>query len=182
MKKCFALTRTFGMLALGATVALPLVFFAVPASAGTGTGTLTVQATVNASCSVSDGTLNFGTYDPTAGADNSSSSVNVTCTNGTGFSVAMGDGKNGTSDTTRAMDDGNGHTLGYQLYTDTNRANVWVSTCSQTPANPAPSATDCDYGVGNGSASSVTVYGQIPAGQYVTAGSYTDSVTMTVNF
>ena len=43
-------------------------------------------------------------------------------------------------------------------------------------------ATNWVSGTGNGSAQAITVYGQIPAAQYVTPGSYTDTITVSVTY
>jgi spore coat protein U-like protein len=37
-------------------------------------------------------------------------------------------------------------------------------------------------GTGNGSAQSLSVYGQIPDGQYVAPGAYSDTITVTVTY
>ena len=64
--------------------------------------------------------------------------------------------------------------LGYLLYSDTGRANVWGCQAStQFPYVSASSATT----------TAMTVYGRIPAGQDVApAANYADTVTITLNF
>lgn len=175
--------KAFGLAALGAAVAVPLAFTATPAQAATSTGTLTVTATVQASCSIGNATLAFGTIPDLSAATNGSTTFDVNCTKTTPYSVAMGDGVNGGgTDTTRAMSDGT-DTLNYQLYTDSGYSDVWVSSCSAAPADPAPSATDCAYGVGSGIAQTINVYGTIAAGQNVgPSAAYSDTVTMTVTY
>jgi spore coat protein U-like protein len=37
-------------------------------------------------------------------------------------------------------------------------------------------------GTGNGAIQALTVYGQTPAGQYVSPGSYTDTITATITY
>jgi spore coat protein U-like protein len=37
-------------------------------------------------------------------------------------------------------------------------------------------------GTGNGNAQTLTVYGQLPAGQYVTPGAYADTITATITY
>jgi spore coat protein U-like protein len=57
--------------------------------------------------------------------------------------------------------------LGYALYSDTGRTVNFATTASIT---------------GSGAAQPITIYGQIPAGEYVAPGSYTDTITATVTY
>lgn len=162
----------------GGAVALALA--TSPAMADTATGTLTVNATVEASCSIDNATLDFGNIADLGTDTDASQGLKVTCTKNTDYSIAMDEGQNGSgngSSITRAMSDGTDQ-LSYQLYTDSSRNNVWEDSC----ASPA-TGTDCAYGTGTGTQqTNITVYGRVPANQNVEAGSYTDTVTMTVTF
>jgi spore coat protein U-like protein len=62
--------------------------------------------------------------------------------------------------------------LGYSLYRDSGLTQNWGVTIG----------TDTASGTGNGAAQPITVYGQVPAGQYVTPGSYADTITATVTY
>jgi len=171
-----AFGKAFGLAALGAAVMVPLAFVATPAQAAVANGTLTVTATVQASCTITNATLGFGTIADLGAATNGSTTFDVNCTKTTPYSIAMSDGQNGSSDTTRAMSDGT-DTLKYQLYTDSGYSDVWASTCSGTPG------TDCAYGTGIGTAQTINVYGTVAAGQNVEPSTaYSDSVTMTVTY
>jgi spore coat protein U-like protein len=71
--------------------------------------------------------------------------------------------------------------LNYNLYLDASRTQVWgdgtLGTAVLSVANPA------NTNPGNTSrAVDATVYGRIPALQDVSAGAYTDTVVVTVNF
>jgi spore coat protein U-like protein len=65
--------------------------------------------------------------------------------------------------------------LTYNLFLDSTRTTIWGNNTGGTshygPTNP-PNNTNVN----------ITIYGRIPAGQDVSAGSYTDSITATVNF
>jgi spore coat protein U-like protein len=137
------------------------------ASAATATTSFAVSATVADSCTVSAAALSFGAY-AVASDSAATTTVTATCTNGTTYHVALDDGGNFT--TTRRMTDGTSF-LEYELYTDAGHATRWGST----------DTTDVD-GTGDGSAQALTVYGLVPSGQFVTAGSYTDTINITVTY
>jgi spore coat protein U-like protein len=137
----------------------------------TATTTLAVSASVQATCVVATpSALAFGTYVPATGAT-SSTTISVTCTNTTGWNIGLDQGANGSSVTTRQMKNGSA-TLNYSLTSDAGGSTNWGNTVG----------TDTVSGTGNGSAQSSTVYGKVPTGQYVTPGSYTDTVNVTVSY
>lgn len=158
--------------ALGAALAVAGAFCltSTHALAATATSSFTVSATVNATCLINAGNLSFGTY--TGSTVNATSSISVTCTNTTPYNVGLNAGTaSGATVTTRAMTGTNG-TLSYSLYSDSGMTTNWGNTVG----------TDTVSGTGNGSAQSLTVYGQIPSGQYVAPGSYSDTITATVTY
>ncbi len=135
--------------------------------------TIPVSATVEGACTL-EGTpaLAFGTYDPAGGAGTASTTFKVICTVGTGYTITFDRGENETSGV-RAMSDGAGGVLTYQLSKDS------------AGTQPLDGATGTFTGTGSGRAASgtandVTVYGTIPAGQYVAPGAYADNVIATV--
>jgi spore coat protein U-like protein len=156
------------------TLTKPVLLFALlaaipsAASAGTAATSFTVSATVADSCTVSAAALDFGSYTVTS-ASAATTTVTVTCTNDTAYHVALSDGGNFT--TTRRMVSNVTNFLEYELYTNEGRTTRWGNT----------EATDVD-GTGNGSAQALTVYGLVPSGQFVTAGSYTDTIDVTVTY
>jgi spore coat protein U-like protein len=166
--------------AAGVAVLLGL-YTAVMAQAATATGSLTVQMTITASCTISAATLNFGTLSGTsviAVATNASVNVSVTCTNGSPYSIAMNNGAN-ASGSQRRMTNGTGF-INYNLFTDAGRTSPWTTATSSTTCT---STNSCYLGTGNGAAQSVPVFGQVPAvGSAPTAGTYTDTVTMTITY
>jgi len=62
--------------------------------------------------------------------------------------------------------------LNYQLYSDSARSTIWGNTVG----------TDTVTGSGTGLALDHTVYGSIPAAQVVPAGSYQDTITVTISY
>jgi spore coat protein U-like protein len=162
-KKVLLLTAAIGLVSVGAF-------------AGNTSGNLSVTANVTAACVIntSSGAVAFGGYNPTSGtALTATGSFTLQCTNGANPTVLMGQGANpgtGSSDAApvRQMASG-GYMLGYQLYSDSARSLVWDNATGVS--EPA-----------NGTLQTITVYGSIPAGQNVGAGSYTDTVVVNVNY
>ena len=62
------------------------------------------------------------------------------------------------------------NTLSYVITQDAGRVTNWGL------------ATGTVAGTGNGSAQTLVVYGRIAAGQYVTPGAYSDTITATVTY
>jgi spore coat protein U-like protein len=154
-------------------VALGLVVAAAPvADAATASANLTVTATVVSTCSVGAGSLAFGNYDPTAASNvDQAGTFQVTCTKGTSATVGLDTGSN-ASGSTRRMTDGTDF-LSYELFKETARTNVWGNSGAGLVALAAAPSN---------AAQTVTVYGRISGSQDVRAGSYSDTVIITVTF
>lgn len=119
------------------------------------------------------GSITFAAYVPDATADNDgATTVSVRCTKDTPVTIAMNAGQGaGATEAARILtspDD----TLEYSLYTDSSRSDVWGSGAAAVGFN----------GDGLLSTTSLNVYGRIEAGQDVTPGSFTDSVTVTLTY
>ena len=155
------------------------LLFANSALAATATATFQVTATVADSCLVSATNLNFGAYDSVAAtALDGTSTITVTCTAKTAYTIGLDAGLQsaGATGTTRAMigDDTDTTLLNYELYTETGRTTAWgaISGTGTTVAQSALTGGPIGY----------TVYGQIPALQYVPAASYVDTINVTVAY
>lgn len=159
-------------LVMGATAAAAgLALSNLPAAASTATTTFNVTATVQATCLVSGSNLAFGTYSGSAIA--MTTTLSVTCTNGTTYNVGLNAGTaSGATVTTRAMTGPGSATLSYAMYQDSGHTTNWGNTVG----------TDTKSGSGNGSAQTLTVYGQLAASQYPSPGSYSDTITATVTY
>jgi spore coat protein U-like protein len=150
---------------------LALSLLSGQAQAATASTTFSVTATVAATCTISATNLAFGSY--TGALTNATSTISVTCTNTTGYNVGLDAGTStGATVTTRKMTGPAGATLAYALYQDSAHTVNWGNTVG----------TDTVSGMGNGSAQTLTVYGQVPAGQFVTPGAYTDTITVTITY
>lgn len=147
------------------------------AVASTATSNLDISASVPANCTISTSPLSFGSYDPIGNNSDLSGTgtVTTTCTSGASATITLGQGSNPGGGSTNAspsrrLADG-ANRLSYFLYQDNAGTTVWGNTAG---TGVAPTA--------NGTAQDSNVYGAIPAGQNVPAGSYSDTVTATVTY
>ncbi|URM42268.1 MULTISPECIES: spore coat U domain-containing protein [Acinetobacter] len=156
------------------------------ANAATATGTLTVKATVTNSCvlntsatgTTTNAVLDFGTLSSLASnvdADTTTTggtSIKVLCNNTVPWTLAFDAGKNAQT-TQRRMIGGatSNEYIPYNLFSDTGHATA------------IGIATTAYSGTGTGNVQTVNVYGRIPAGSTLpSAGSYVDTVTITVTY
>lgn len=162
---------------LAAAFALSGVAFV--ASAATVTSTMGVQIIIQNACDVTTTAptdLDFGTHGLLDAAVNETTAggITVTCTNGASYNIGLDAGANPSTAgdiNTRRMAAGS-EFVGYQLYSDAARTSAWGNTIS----------TDTVASTGTGAAQSFPVYGQVPAQATPTAGTYTDTVTVTVTY
>jgi len=160
-------------LAAGAVLAAGFLLAPQAATAATVTDTIAVTVTVQSACVVAASPLAFGNYNPTSSANvDASTTVNVTCTQGTTYNVGLNAGTTSGGTTTVRKLNASGKTLNYALYQDAARSTNWGNTVN----------TDTVPGTAGTAAATLTVYGRIPGSQNTTAGAYTDSVTVTVTY
>ena len=148
--------------------------------AATATDSMAVSTSVSMSCTITAGAMTFASYDPTAAADNdATATITSTCTTGGAAVITMGQGSRaqvGSTDAIplRAMfngDEGGPEDLDYHLYSDSAGGTVWGNTAGTGKAITA-----------DGTAQNFTAYGRIPKNQTVGAGSFSDSVAVTLTY
>jgi spore coat protein U-like protein len=166
--------KAFNLKALVAAVAM---IGCASAMAGSQNATMTNTATVVNSCSIT--AQGFSTpYNPIATSPaQAQGTVSYSCANsGSTASIALDEGANGSGNGTatplRNLKSGS-NMLPYNLYLDSAYANVWGND---------PDVNEYTGLTQDGNTYSVTVYGQIPAGATAPVGTYTDTVTATINF
>jgi spore coat protein U-like protein len=164
------MSRTVKLSAALASALAVLLIGDAPVSAATATGTVTVTASVAKNCTLSSPNLAFGAYDPTAATPlDVSTTLTVTCTKTTAWTVALGNGSNFASPNRRMKDATSGDFLQYELYSDAAHTTVWNG-ASTVPGTGTP-------------ASQPTIYGRVAINQFVTpAAVYSDSVVATITF
>jgi spore coat protein U-like protein len=166
------------------SIALAGLIAAGSAAAATSpaSGSFNVTANVQGSCQVTATTdIAFGTYDPAdvnfATPLDKNGSVSVRCVKGMSPTVTLDQGLHGTGTCTapaRAMKDAaSTATLGYDIYSDSAHASAWGCDASNDVAFTAAAST---------TATTLTTYGRIPAGQNIGLGSFSDTVTVEVAF
>lgn len=142
--------------------------------AATVTTTFQVTATVNSACTVSATNLDFGVYDPSAADNDKTSTITVTCTLATPYDIGLNEGVNGGTVLTRKMKHATlTDLINYSLFSNAGRTVNWGQTVSTDTVYVASAL---------GTPEVHTVYGRIATGQYVTAGSYSDTISVTVTY
>lgn len=145
---------------------------------------LSGHAATTVNCTVSAGSIAFGVYNPLSAApDTSTGTLRITCTgSGSGSktetaALTVSTGLSG-SYATRKMFSGT-NALEYNIY--------WSTAYSQVMGDGsggsfAGSAGPFTVPAGGSNFATGTMYGMIPAGQDVAAGSYSDTLVVTVEY
>ncbi len=129
-----------------------------------------------AACTITTTAVSFGSYNVFAGsADDGTGQITYRCTGPPTPLVTIQLDKGGsTSFSPRQMRRGS-ETLNYNLYLDSTRSTIWGDgtggTQTYSRSNPP-----------NGQNINVSVFGRVPAGQDVSAGTYSATVTATIFF
>jgi spore coat protein U-like protein len=166
-------------LALLATASLSgLIPSTEPVSAATQTATVNTQAQINAACTMNvTANLNLPPYDINSGTPfTASGSFDVTCTQDSPIFVTMSQGLNpgpGSTDTNpvRQLSAGGTDRINYGLYLDAAYTIPWGNTFGSGASLNGEAGGD-----------TLQLYVEIPAGQTVMSGVYTDTVTATVTY
>lgn len=137
----------------------------------TATTSFQVTAIVPTACTLSANPLAFGNY--TGAALNSTTTILVACSKSATYNVGLNAGTStGATVATRSMTGPVAALLSYKLFSNAGLTANWGNTVG----------TDTVTGTGSGAAQSLIVYGQVPAGQLVRPGSYTDTITATLTY
>lgn len=150
-------------------LAVALATVPVFASAADVNSSFIVRATVVPACSVTATDVTVASYDPNAAAPTTATStVNVTCTKGTTFHTTL-------SSANKFLLTGAGtDTLSYQIFQGAGTTGtVWAN---------ATTSNQLDGTAKNKNATPFTATIAIDAGQDVLAGTYSDTVTVNVNY
>lgn len=150
--------------------------FASGAALADQTADFQVQITIQNACDVDitpPTNLDFGSHGLLSANVLQQSTVSVLCTEGLDYDLALNAGMNGTGGdtTTRRMING-ANDVTYDLYRDSNRTEHW----GDDPGGDTLGST------GTGAVQTWPVYGLVPAQDTPPAGTYLDTVTVTVTY
>ncbi len=138
-----------------------------------------VTTTVTSKCTITAGSLAFPNYNTVTGAQiDATANLTVACSKGALTSITLGQGLNPAALSTdlaplrRMKNSSTTDVLSYALFQDSSRLVPWGNTAltgsTYVPSSAAPT--------------NLSVYGRITATQDVPAGSYADTVVVTISF
>ena len=134
----------------------------------------TALPALGASCTISTTGVSFGTYDVFATSPlDSTGSVTYRCSGNASITVTLDKGSAATFNPRRMLK--GSEALTYNLYLDAARTTIWGDGTGGTQVHSNPNAP-------NNQNVTVTIYGRTPASQDVSAGSYSNIITATINF
>ena len=122
-------------------------------------------------CTINTATdLDFGNTADLLANHDQTSQISLRCTIGTAWKVRLDDGLHlGGGNRRMAETGGSGSMINYELYRDSSHSQRWGN----------DDTSDAD-GTGVGSPQNLTVFGRVPAQPVTTAGSYSDTITVTL--
>jgi spore coat protein U-like protein len=157
-------------------ILLAAVFSALvgPASGTTTSTTFQVQIVITNACVIGAvSTLNFGSQGTLAAIVPATTTIGVNCTLALPYNVGLDAGVgSGATVATRKMTGPASATVSYSLYQDVTHLLVWGNTIG----------TNTIAAVGTGLSVPYTVYGAVPIQATPAAGTYTDTITVTVTY
>lgn len=156
-------------LAVAGSLLMPAISWAQTTSTN-----FTVQITIAGACQINAAAnMDFGSHGVLSNNTDATSIITVQCTNTTSFNVGLSAG-NGASATVanRLMTGTGGATVGYSLYRNAARDELWGDT----------TGTNTFAGTGTGAPQQLTVYGRVPPQNTPAPGGYTDTITATITY
>lgn len=131
----------------------------------------TITTNVQPACTVSATDMNFGNAGLLdSGVHDATSAVSVKCVNGTAYKIGLDNGLHAAGNTRRMQ--GPGGFVDYELYRNNGRSQRWGTNLGVDTVN----------GTGTGNTQSRTVYGRVPTQITPSAGTYSDTITVTVTY
>jgi spore coat protein U-like protein len=129
-----------------------------------------IQSFVDRTCSVSAQNLDFGRHGLLKNRIDAASQLAVSCTSGLPFAISLNGGLTNAAPAERKMTNGT-HAITYGLFRDSARSQPWGSATGLLAA-----------GTGSGIVQNLTVYGRVPVQTTPPAGTYSDTVVVTVTY
>lgn len=132
---------------------------------------INVTAAVRPNCLVGADNLDFGIQGVLNAQTLAQSALRIRCTPNTNYSIFLNNGAGGGTGPTDRRMTFQGRSIQYGLYLDAARSSPWGA----TPATRR-------QGTGNGLQTSYSVYGRVPPQNTPPAGTYTDTIVITVEY
>lgn len=164
---------------LGAAMALLAMSVVLPGGANAQSSTdpqdLGVSITLTDECTVSNiQDVAFGSHGNLASAVTATGSVDVYCTSGLPYEIALDAGQgNGATVAVRLMTGPNSATVAYSLFKDDQHQELWGDDLVEQTTKA---------GTGTGAAQTHTIYGRVPVQTTPASGAYSDTVTVVVHY
>ena len=138
-------------------------------------GTLYASDAHAQACTISATSVNFGSYNVFNGSHTDSTGTVTYRCNGSAHNITIGLTQGASASFNQRQMQKGSEALTYNLFIDASRTNIWGDGTGGTSvysiANP-PNNTNVN----------LTVYGRVTAGQDVSAGTFSDTVTAVINF
>lgn len=147
-------------------------------AASPATTTFQVKLNIEAACTVAASDVDFGTHDSSDRNIRSSSNIKVTCTKNTPYTIGLLPSNSDATGAGVMLRSGGASTnpadlVAYKLYSDSARQNAWGNSTG-AGGNVVPD-------IGTGAATTHKVYA-VASSANSAAGTYLDTVTVTVNY
>lgn len=150
---------------------LAIYSLSITAFAQTSTNNFQVASTLNGACVINVTDIDFGVIKQSQ--DNLvNSNINFLCSNGVRWIASFGAGSGTTSQRTLVNTQDSTEKLNYNLYKNGRGGN---------PVGAILSDSAYIYD-GSGTSQFFTIIAKVPAGQYVTPGTYSDIITVSVSY
>lgn len=138
-------------------------------------GTLYASDAQAQACTISATSVNFGSYNVFNASDTDSTGTVTYRCNGSAHNITIGLTQGASASFNQRQMQKGSESLTYNLFVDASRTNIWGDGTSGTSV----------YSIGNppnNTNVNLTVYGRVTAGQDVSAGTFSDTVTAVINF
>lgn len=139
---------------------------------GSASGFMRVDATVAPRCTVNATALDFGEVGILDRNIDSTNALYVSCTSGTFYAILLDNGQGGAIDPARRAMRSGASRVSYGLYTNSARTVPWGD----------GSRGSVQAGIGTGATQQYTVYGRVPPQAAPAAGTYSDTIVVTVMY
>ena len=143
------------------------------AYAATASAPMQVTATVDSKCNISAGNMGFGTIQLGGTSPTANSNVTVECTKDTAYSIAFNGGLNNLSGAYRLKHATLNQYLDYMLSAGGSPNQIIPNQTIQTGVGA---------GLGSSLATVIAIQGSINPNSNVSAGNYSDTITVTVTY